>query len=75
MGTTTFLFSSFLFTSTYKHPPSYYVDVESWQLFGGIQRYMEQFPEGGFFKGKNFVFDHRYDFFSNLQNPLVYMLI
>ncbi|KAI0511631.1 hypothetical protein KFK09_012261 [Dendrobium nobile] len=29
------------------------------QLFGGIQRYMEQFPDGGFFKGKNFVFDHR----------------
>lgn len=21
---------------------------------------MEQFPDGGFFKGKNFVFDHRY---------------
>ncbi|XP_020595279.1 rhodanese-like domain-containing protein 6, partial [Phalaenopsis equestris] len=30
-----------------------------WQLFGGIQRYMEQFPDGGYFKGKNFVFDHR----------------
>ncbi|KAL4556035.1 hypothetical protein LXL04_038673 [Taraxacum kok-saghyz] len=29
------------------------------QLYGGIQRYIEQFPEGGFFKGKNFVFDHR----------------
>ncbi|XP_023759821.1 rhodanese-like domain-containing protein 6 [Lactuca sativa] len=29
------------------------------QLYGGIQRYMEEFPEGGFFKGKNFVFDHR----------------
>ncbi|XP_038717314.1 rhodanese-like domain-containing protein 6 isoform X1 [Tripterygium wilfordii] len=29
------------------------------QLFGGIQRYLEQFPDGGFFKGKNFVFDHR----------------
>lgn len=29
------------------------------QLFGGIQRYLEQFPGGGFFKGKNFVFDHR----------------
>ncbi|KAL5996529.1 hypothetical protein ACLOJK_026609 [Asimina triloba] len=28
-------------------------------LFGGIQRYLEQFPDGGFFKGKNFVFDHR----------------
>ncbi|XP_042487573.1 rhodanese-like domain-containing protein 6 isoform X2 [Macadamia integrifolia] len=30
-----------------------------YQLFGGIQRYLEQFPDGGFFKGKNFVFDHR----------------
>ncbi|KAM0951212.1 putative Rhodanese-like domain, serine hydrolase FSH, rhodanase, alpha/Beta hydrolase [Dioscorea sansibarensis] len=29
------------------------------QLFGGIQRYLEQFPNGGYFKGKNFVFDHR----------------
>ncbi|XP_062081815.1 rhodanese-like domain-containing protein 6 isoform X2 [Humulus lupulus] len=29
------------------------------QLFGGIQRYLEQYPNGGFFKGKNFVFDHR----------------
>ncbi|KAF5191984.1 Rhodanese-like domain-containing protein, partial [Thalictrum thalictroides] len=30
----------------------------TFQLFGGIQRYLEQFPDGGFFKGKNFVFDH-----------------
>ncbi|XP_077218501.1 rhodanese-like domain protein [Tasmannia lanceolata] len=30
-----------------------------YQLFGGITRYLEQFPDGGFFKGKNFVFDHR----------------
>ncbi|CAO2832520.1 unnamed protein product [Amaranthus hypochondriacus] len=29
------------------------------QLYGGIQRYLEQFPDGGFFKGKNFVYDHR----------------
>ncbi|GAB4835665.1 Rhodanese-like domain-containing protein 6 [Ancistrocladus abbreviatus] len=29
------------------------------QLYGGIQRYLEKFPDGGFFKGKNFVFDHR----------------
>ncbi|KAI5068241.1 hypothetical protein GOP47_0016586 [Adiantum capillus-veneris] len=29
------------------------------QLSGGIQRYLEAFPDGGFFKGKNFVFDHR----------------
>jgi predicted sulfurtransferase/predicted esterase len=31
----------------------------TFQLYGGIQRYLEQFPSGGFFKGKNFVFDHR----------------
>lgn len=30
-----------------------------YQLSGGIQRYLEQFLDGGFFKGKNFVFDHR----------------
>lgn len=29
------------------------------QLYGGIQRYLEQYPDGGYFKGKNFVFDHR----------------
>lgn len=29
------------------------------QLYGGIQRYLEQFPDGGYFEGKNFVFDHR----------------
>lgn len=28
-----------------------------YQLKGGIHRYMEAFPDGGFFKGKNFVFD------------------
>ncbi|RLN30566.1 rhodanese-like domain-containing protein 6 [Panicum miliaceum] len=28
------------------------------QLYGGIQRYLEQFPDGGYFEGKNFVFDH-----------------
>jgi hypothetical protein len=28
-------------------------------LYGGIQRYLEQFPDGGYFDGKNFVFDHR----------------
>lgn len=29
------------------------------QLAGGIHRYLEEFPDGGFFKGKNFVFDQR----------------
>lgn len=26
---------------------------------GGIQRYLEAFPSGGFFRGANFVFDER----------------
>ncbi|KAH9312448.1 hypothetical protein KI387_027483 [Taxus chinensis] len=30
-----------------------------YQLSGGIQRYLEAYPDGGFFKGKNFVFDPR----------------
>ncbi|CAM6088333.1 unnamed protein product [Calypogeia fissa] len=29
------------------------------QLSGGIQRYLEAFSDGGYFSGKNFVFDHR----------------
>jgi len=29
------------------------------QLKGGIHRYLEQYPTGGIFKGKNFVFDSR----------------
>ena len=28
-------------------------------MAGGIQRYMEAFPTGGFFVGRNFVFDER----------------
>ncbi|KAG6774947.1 rhodanese-like domain-containing protein 6 isoform X1 [Populus alba x Populus x berolinensis] len=40
------------------------------QLFGGIQRYLEQFPDGGFFKGKNFVFDHRISVGSSDTNIL-----
>ncbi|GAV85729.1 Rhodanese domain-containing protein/FSH1 domain-containing protein [Cephalotus follicularis] len=38
------------------------------QLYGGIQRYLEQFPDGGFFKGKNFVFDHRISVGSSNAN-------
>ena len=30
-----------------------------YQLEGGIHRYLEAFPDGGLFKGKNFVFDAR----------------
>ncbi|XP_071698353.1 rhodanese-like domain-containing protein 6 [Rutidosis leptorrhynchoides] len=45
------------------------------QLYGGIQRYMEQFPDGGFFKGKNFVFDHRVSVGSADANMLGYCLM
>ncbi|GLE06996.1 hypothetical protein PINS_up016777, partial [Pythium insidiosum] len=30
-----------------------------YQLQGGIHRYLERFPDGGRFQGKNFVFDQR----------------
>jgi predicted sulfurtransferase len=30
-----------------------------YQLKGGIERYLKEFPEGGFWRGKNFVFDKR----------------
>ena len=36
------------------------------QLKGGIHRYLEAFPDGGFFKGKNFVFDKRV---ASVSNP------
>ena len=29
------------------------------QLSGGIHQYLEQYPDGGLFRGKNFIFDHR----------------
>lgn len=29
------------------------------QLSGGVHRYMERFPDDGFFQGRNFVFDQR----------------
>ncbi|XP_027363994.1 rhodanese-like domain-containing protein 6 isoform X2 [Abrus precatorius] len=45
------------------------------QLFGGIQRYLEQFPDGGFFKGKNFVFDHRISVGSSDPNIIGTCLI
>lgn len=28
---------------------------------GGIDRYMKTFPEGGFWKGKNYLFDRRFE--------------
>jgi hypothetical protein len=30
-----------------------------YELRGGIERYMKTFPEGGFWKGKNYLFDRR----------------
>jgi hypothetical protein len=33
--------------------------ADVYQLSGGIHAYMEEYPEGGYFKGKNFVFDPR----------------
>lgn len=30
-----------------------------YQLQGGIERYLQAFPDGGFWRGKNFVFDKR----------------
>jgi len=33
--------------------------TEIYQLQGGIHRYLEAFPDGGLFKGANFVFDKR----------------
>ena len=30
-----------------------------YQLQGGIEKYLQEFPDGGFWRGKNFVFDKR----------------
>ena len=30
-----------------------------YQLQGGVERYLQSFPDGGFWRGKNFVFDKR----------------
>merc|ERR1712226_1221531 len=30
-----------------------------YELRGGIERYMKTFPQGGFWKGKNYLFDRR----------------
>ncbi|KAH1035346.1 hypothetical protein GLYMA_20G095800v4 [Glycine max] len=40
-----------------------------------FQRYLEQFPDGGFFKGKNFVFDHRISVGSSDANVIGTCLI
>ena len=39
--------------------PSAFATTEVVQLDGGIERYMEAFPGGGFFRGVNLVFDRR----------------
>lgn len=31
-----------------------------YQLQGGIDKYFKQFPQGGMWKGKNYVFDKRF---------------
>ena len=31
-----------------------------YQLQGGIDKYFKEFPEGGLWKGKNYVFDKRF---------------
>lgn len=38
---------------------NFYYDVIHCNVQGGIHRYLEEYPEGGLFKGKNFVFDGR----------------
>lgn len=34
-------------------------ETEIYQLQGGIERYLQAFPDGGFWRGKNFTFDKR----------------
>ena len=38
-----------------------------YQLQGGIERYLQAFPDGGYWRGKNFVFDKREAF--DVNNP------
>eukprot|EP00050_Salpingoeca_kvevrii_P001937 m.183504 g.183504 ORF g.183504 m.183504 type:complete len:684 (-) comp10496_c0_seq6:830-2881(-) len=33
---------------------------EVFQLFGGVHRYLEEFKDGGYWSGKNYVFDRRF---------------
>ena len=39
------------------------------QLEGGIHRYLEQYPDGGLFQGKNYVFDKRIITAPNQYQP------
>lgn len=42
-----------------------------YQLHGGIHRYQEAFPSGGYFKGKNFVYDPRCAIPSEESNEII----
>ena len=44
---------------------------ECYQLRGGIQRYLEAYPDGGLFRGKNFVFDSRSSVGSAGENATI----
>ena len=39
-----------------------------YQLQGGIERYLQEFPDGGHWRGKNFVFDKREAFGADNKN-------
>ncbi|KAL7571025.1 hypothetical protein ACA910_003744 [Epithemia clementina (nom. ined.)] len=41
--------------------------VGVYQLKGGVERYLQAFPDGGYWRGKNFVFDKREAF--DVNNP------
>ncbi|CAJ1451120.1 unnamed protein product [Effrenium voratum] len=49
---------SALMTQLKQDNPDFQTDGE-FMLRGGIERYVRTFPEGGFWKGKNFLFDKR----------------
>jgi len=54
----------------------YYKGLENiYQLHGGIYAYMNIFPTGGFFKGKNFVYDPRLAINYPNINPLNNIII
>jgi predicted sulfurtransferase len=46
--------------------------ADVYQLSGGIHGYMDEFPDGGFFKGKNFVYDKRIAIpYSNCKEEII----
>jgi len=49
---------SALMSQIKRETPSFQTEGE-FMVQGGIERYMKTFPEGGFWKGKNFLFDKR----------------